>query len=136
MRRLSIAVLLGCMASSVSGQTLVPATTEDLREFDRQVARRMKQQPANHAHAHSAFGAQVSEEARRLKDQGQDSQADFGNWVATQRGKSDQGRPSAGDSTGSDNGKGGSADGPPGPTGSSHGNGNGGNGGTKPGKQK
>lgn len=54
------AVFLGTMASA---QTLVPATSEDLNDFDRQISLSHKNT------TNSNFNAKVSEEAKRLQSQ-------------------------------------------------------------------
>lgn len=82
-----------------NGQDLVPATSEDIQEFDRQVIQMNKK---NKAADHDSFGVQVKEEAKKLKDN-PDSRSEFGKWVSSQRKKSAEGRPSSGDSFGSEN---------------------------------
>lgn len=87
-------------ANALSAQELVPATSEDIQEFDRQIVKKAKtDRPSN-------FGSEVSAEARKLKDQNQDTRNEFGQWVSSQRKKSDQGQPSASGSAGNGNGKG------------------------------
>jgi hypothetical protein len=87
---------------TLHAQDLIPATSEDIQEFDRQVTQHVKQDKATKP-AKSNFGAQVSEEAKKLK--GNDKDSDFGKWVSGQRRKSDEDRPSAQGSAG-DNGQG------------------------------
>ena len=87
-KRLAIILLfLPLSPYTVLAQNLVPATSEDINDFDKQVAEQMKKsKPAN-------FGSEVSAAAKDKKDS--DSDESFGKWVSSQRKKSDQGRPSA-----------------------------------------
>ncbi len=64
-------------------QTLVPATSEDIDAFDRQLAEARKEN----------FGKQVSEEAKKLKGTEKQDRSDMGQFVNDQRRKEDQGRP-------------------------------------------
>lgn len=99
MKMLSLLVLVFATCA-LNAQELVPATSEDIQEFDRQIVKKAKtDRPAN-------FGSEVSAEARKLKDQNQDSKNEFGQWVSSQRKKSDQGQPSASGSPGNGNGNG------------------------------
>lgn len=100
MSKMILSLLLVFATGSLSAQELVPATSEDIQEFDRQVLKKTKA-----AHP-SNFGSEVSAEARKLKDQSQDSRKEFGQWVSSQRKKSDQGQPSASGSAGQGGGKG------------------------------
>lgn len=79
------------VAQAALAQTLVPATSEDLAEFDRRVSR-MK--TGTKAVDKAAFGAEVSEEAKKLKDAQADERKDFGKWVSGQKKKASEGRPS------------------------------------------
>jgi hypothetical protein len=85
-------------------QDLVPATSEDMQEFDRQVAKQIKPKSKGNLGKPSNFGSQVSEEARKLKDASDDQGDNFGKWVSSQRKKSDQGEASAAASVGNGNG--------------------------------
>jgi hypothetical protein len=98
---LSTLLLTAFVVQPLMAQDLVPATSEDLKEFDRQVAKQAK--PKDAAAKGSNFGALVSEEARKLKDAGDDQGSDFGKWVSGQRKKSDQGQAGAAASVGSGN---------------------------------
>lgn len=98
-----ILITLMMLNEPALAQSLVPATSEDLAEFDRAVARQVKEEKAPEK-SKSAFGAAVSEEAKKLKDASVDERKAFGKWVSSQRKKTDQGRPSAEGSLG-DKGK-------------------------------
>lgn len=87
------------IVSTAHAQELVPATSEDIQAFDRQIRAQQKTD-------RGGFGAQVREEARKLNDSSDDKNRDFGKWVSDQRKKSDQGVPSAGGSVGNGNGSG------------------------------
>lgn len=88
-----IFIYLAAISPKLLAQELVPATSEDIEEFDRQVAQQMQRD--GKSKAKSDFGAQVADEAKKLKDAGQDDRKSFGKWVSSQRKKTDQGRPSA-----------------------------------------
>ena len=103
-RVMAIVILLSIMAQPISAQTLIPATSEDINDFDRQVSQQL--QRANDAKQKPKaenFGVKVKDEAKKLKDAGADKGKDFGKWVSSQRKKSDQGRPSAQGSVGAEN---------------------------------
>ncbi len=101
--RLMAILILGAMiAQPISAQTLIPATSEDINEFDRQVSQQL-QRSKDKTNKPENFGAKVSDEAKKLKDAGADKGKDFGKWVSSQRKKADQGRPSAQGSVGSEN---------------------------------
>jgi len=100
MSKFLLSLVLIFAALTLNAQELVPATSEDIQEFDRQISKKAKtERPSN-------FGSEVSAEARKLKDQSKDSRNEFGQWVSSQRKKSDQGQPSASGSANSGNGKG------------------------------
>lgn len=90
-RFLSFIILAALITQPVMAQTLIPATSEDINEFDKQVSEQLKRSGAKKDN----FGQQVSEEAKKLKDSTTDQGKDFGKWVSGQRKKADQGRPSA-----------------------------------------
>ncbi len=90
-RLVSFVILTALAVQPVLAQTLIPATSEDINEFDRQVSEQLK----NAGDKKDNFGSQVSEEAKKLKDSAPDQGKDFGKWVSGQRKKADQGRPSA-----------------------------------------
>ncbi|PWU20441.1 MAG: hypothetical protein C5B49_04290 [Bdellovibrio sp.] len=108
-RALSLALILAFICGSTTwASDLVPATSEDLKEFDAQLAgasRRMNPQPEASRPAASKppqspqherkqnFGAIVSAEAKKLND-AKDDRNDFGKWVSEQRRRDDQVRPS------------------------------------------
>src|SRR5687768_16185901 len=100
-RLMKMLVLLAFATQPVLAQTLIPATSEDINAFDRQVAEQLSKSKSKSDK--STFGAKVSEEAKRLKDAGADKGKEFGKWVSSQRKKADQGRPSAQGSAGSGN---------------------------------
>jgi hypothetical protein len=84
--KLSNLILVAVMAylpSVAFAQTLVPATSEDIDAFDRQLAEARKDN----------FGKQVSEEAKKLKSTEKQERRDMGQFVSDQRRKEDQGRP-------------------------------------------
>jgi len=85
-------VIFALTAQPAVAQTLIPATSEDINEFDRQVSEQLKRSQKS---GKSNFGSQVSEEAKKLKDAGGDAKKEFGKWVSGERKKADQGRPSA-----------------------------------------
>lgn len=86
-RLIFILILLMISPYSVLAQTLIPATSEDINDFDKQVNEQLKKtKPDN-------FGSEVSSAAKDKKDA--DGPNDFGKWVSSQRKKADQGRPSA-----------------------------------------
>lgn len=83
--RIYFLVVLALLATQPSlAQTLIPATSEDISEFDRKVDEQMKN-----------FGSEVSAEAKKLSDTPGDQDKNFGQWVSSQRKKDDQGRPTS-----------------------------------------
>lgn len=78
-------------------QELVPATSEDLQDFDRQVSRLKHEAGPKRADRNDRqdLGAMIKDEATKLKDADKDDRRDFGKWVSGQRKKNVQGRPSA-----------------------------------------
>jgi hypothetical protein len=89
-------ILLTCQAAMA--QELVPATSEDLQDFDRQVSRLKQEAAAKRAGDRpdrSDLGAMIKDEATKLKDADKDDRKDFGKWVSGQRKKNVQGRPTA-----------------------------------------
>lgn len=103
MKALNLLFLIALLAQPVLAQTLIPATSEDINEFDRQVS----EQLSKNQKSKSNFGTSVSEEAKKLNEAPTDSKKEFGKWVSSQRKKNDQGRPaiqgSANSGTGSSN---------------------------------
>jgi len=89
-----LAIYLVAMSPKIFAQELVPATSEDIAEFDRQVAKQLERAGAK-SQQNAEFGKQVSEEAKKLKNQTPEERKNFGKWVSDQRKKKDQGRPSA-----------------------------------------
>lgn len=96
MKKLLLAGLIA--AQPLMAQELIPATSEDIQEFDRQVTQAMKRESVRPG---ANFGAQVSEEAKKLKEESKDKKKEFGKWVSKQRSLEDQERPSAKASFGS-----------------------------------
>lgn len=94
---LALLILLG---QPVVAQTLIPATSEDINEFDRQV----NEQLQRNAKDNKGFGAQVSEEAKKLNESDVDNKKNFGKWVSGERKKAEQGRPSAASGNGGSRG--------------------------------
>lgn len=93
-KTLVLLALVALIAQPVLAQTLIPATSEDISEFDRQVAEQIKKSAGSKSDkAKTNFGSEISAEAKKLKDS--DQGKDFGKWVSGQRKKADQGRPSA-----------------------------------------
>lgn len=87
-------ILAALITQPVLAQTLIPATSEDINEFDRQISQQLKKSAnGKSAKSKTGFGSEISEEAKKLKDS--DQGKDFGKWVSGQRKKSEQGRPSA-----------------------------------------
>jgi hypothetical protein len=83
------------------GQSLVPATTDDLTEFDQQISKdsnktpeATKDQKSSGSHAKKSknpnFGALVSQEAKDLKKSDGDQKKKMGQWVSEQRRNDDQ----------------------------------------------
>lgn len=95
-------VIVAFAAQPAVAQTLIPATSEDINEFDRQVSEQLQRQQGKGA---AKFGAQVSEEAKKLNENaGANSKKEFGKWVSGERKKADQGRPSSAGSASSASG--------------------------------
>lgn len=113
-RVIASVILLALAAQPISAQTLIPATSEDINEFDRQVSEQLQRSDTKKANSDN-FGAKVSEEAKKLKDGNADKGKDFGKWVSGQRKKADQGRPSAQGSVGAEAAGHGQATAPRGP---------------------
>lgn len=89
-------------AQPVVAQTLVPATSEDLQDFDRRVSEQLKKSGGD-----DNFGAQVREEAKKLNEPGADKGKEFGKWVSKEKKKAETGRPStAGSGVGNGGGAG------------------------------
>jgi hypothetical protein len=99
MKYLGLIIIQILLMPIANGQDLVPATSEDIKEFDRQVVQMQKK---NKDSDHDNFGAQVQQEAKQLKDNTDQKNA-FGKWVSSQRKKSAEGRPSVGASLGVEN---------------------------------
>lgn len=90
--RLTKLIVLSAFATQpVLAQTLVPATSEDLMDFDRRVSEQLKK--SGDQKNQDNFGSQVREEAKKLKESGAKGN-DFGKWVSGERKKADAGRPS------------------------------------------
>ncbi len=86
-------LLLTCF--EIQAQTLVPATSEDIEQFDRQLAEQAKRQQAEPAGRVSAqFGEEVANEAKKLKDASLDQRKEFGKKIRDQRRSSEAGRSS------------------------------------------
>lgn len=103
MKKLSFIILLS-FTQSLFAQDLVPATSEDLQDFDRQIIK-MKESSkvSGKGSAKDNFGAVVKEEVRKLKDSTVDEKKKFGSWVSSQRKKTSQGQPADGGSSASNN---------------------------------
>lgn len=103
MKRLSLIILLS-LTQGLLAQDLLPATSEDLQDFDRQITK-MKESSkvSGKGSAKDNFGAVVKEEARKLKDSSGDEKNKFGSWVSSQRKKTSQGQPSDAGSSSSNN---------------------------------
>lgn len=111
MRRFILALsFLMFVSQSAFAEELVPATSEDLQEFDQQVSKSnaedskakemaqrsidprkdaalsMKEKKARKEN----FGAVVSTEAKKLRDESVDKRKEMGSWVSSQRRKSGQ----------------------------------------------
>lgn len=121
--RSTFTILTLLIPAIVSAQDLVPATSEDLEMFDRQLlesarkgtAKESRKDKAGQAElkvakdgskdtmstgksgkgAKDNFGAIVSNEAKQLKEAGQDDKASFGDWVSSQRRQDKDKRPDA-----------------------------------------
>lgn len=117
------------MPAVVSAQDLVPATSEDLAQFDRQLLlstqkgtdKEIRKDKTGQAGlkgskddrknttftgksgkgATENFGASISEEARQLNEASHDDRKEFGDWVSSQRRQDEDKRP---DSTGASGG--------------------------------
>ena len=100
------------MSSLAMAEDLVPATTDDVSNFDSQVANSArpptnddssKDQGKSADHRKdkkdkkdkSNFGMIVSAEAKKLKDSDQDKRKGMGKWVSNQRRQDDKKRPDA-----------------------------------------
>lgn len=110
------------MTNVVMADDLVPATSEDIAQFDRQLSARQngKSEEKQAKAKKENFGQLVQAEAKKLK--GSDQKSDFGKWVSSQRRRDDS-------AAGSDRGNAGgaSADHRVGPGNGGNGAGNGGN---------
>lgn len=100
-RSFLILILVILAAEPTLAQSLIPATSEDINDFDRKVDAQLKKSKADSKK--SNFGAEVSAEAKKLSDGSADQGREFGQWVSSQRKKEDQGRPSAQGSSGAAN---------------------------------
>lgn len=88
-KSLSIVSLL-LVSQTLLAQDLLPATSEDLQDFDRQI---VKMKESAKSSSKSSFGSVIKEESRKLKDAALDEKRDFGNWVSGQRKKNSNGQP-------------------------------------------
>lgn len=107
--------ILLSFSQSVYAQALVPATSDDISEFDKQIS---QAQNVSHQHTHNAalkttqkhsasFGAAVSQEAKNLKDSKRSER--MGQWVNEQRRRDDENTPAAAISSGQDSSGGGNS---------------------------
>lgn len=93
---ITLAITWGAFAASTAlADELVPATSEDLAQFDRQLSRLPK--PADRggskaAGTRSDFGKRVSTEARRLDGENSAPQNRFGQWVKGQKERDERSR--------------------------------------------
>jgi hypothetical protein len=85
-------ILLGAVVAHA--QDMVPATSEDIDQFDQQLSRQMSD-TARGSKDKSRFGQTVSDEAKKQKDADSEKKKNFGKWVSGQRRKNDDGRPDA-----------------------------------------
>jgi hypothetical protein len=82
---------------------LVPATSDDLKDFDQQVAKSQEAPRKDGEHRQSgdaskkeaklkkeSLGSLVSAEAKKLKDESMDQRKEMGQWVSNQRRKNSQ----------------------------------------------
>ena len=83
---LSISALVAVVASTGLADDLIPATSEDISQFDAQLSKEREKQKKDN------FGQKVSAEAKRLNAQGEKKEG-FGQWVKSQHQREDQGRP-------------------------------------------
>ena len=98
-------IILGILFSAgmAFGQTLAPATTDDLNDFDQQLSAAQSERPRDtgrdagrdNGKAASAkpaknFGSVVSEEAREMKEVAPADKKQMGQWVRAQKQKSAQ----------------------------------------------
>lgn len=121
MRKLSLLISLSIfLGSPAYGQSLVPATSEDLGEFDRQIQEaQMKRPPevpskaaaateksessaqAKEKKPKSNFGTLVSQEAKKMKESDPNQRRGMGQWVREQRRQNEVQNPSASQAPGS-----------------------------------
>lgn len=82
-------VLVFVLSPSAFAQVLVPATSEDIEEFDRQVLAQEHKGKSG-----LELKSEVVKEAKELVDRPRGRDKDFGKWVKGQQKKNEQGRAS------------------------------------------
>lgn len=94
-------LLLVLLSSWASAQSLVPATSEDLNEFDQQISQSTRKNTEKEKSGKAAnFGALVSEKAKDLKTEELDQKKKMGQWVSEQRKKGAEKVPAANEGRG------------------------------------
>lgn len=80
------------ITSFAAADELVPATSEDLAQFDRQLANQTQMAGKSHGPAMQNFGKKISAEAHKLNSQDPTQMKKFGKWTKGQRQQDDRGR--------------------------------------------
>lgn len=126
MKNFILLTLISLLFENLALADLVPATSEDLNDFDQQIkaSQGLDSGPQGSSARSGApvgksldnqkakknnFGAAVSAEAKGLRDLPAESRPGFGKWVSEQRKQNDQNQAGAGSSNGAGNAGGASA---------------------------
>jgi hypothetical protein len=79
------------LSQGAVAQSLAPATSDDLNDFDRQLSEvQSSARETSKGSKSQNFGSAVSEEAKTLKDNEGAQKGKMGKWVREQKGKSDE----------------------------------------------
>jgi hypothetical protein len=97
-KKLITTIFIILFGQTLFAQSLVPATSDDLNDFDRQISKAQSSKNTK-----ENFGAVVSDEAKSLKNSDLNKKKAMGKWVSDQKSKEDQKVPSANASKGQGN---------------------------------
>jgi len=95
-KKLITTLLLISLGQFALAQSLIPATSEDLSDFDQQISKSESKKAESTAviptkkPKNSNFGATVSQKAKDLKNEALDQKKKMGKWVSDQRAKDDE----------------------------------------------
>lgn len=109
-KNIAVTLIIFLFSQGLFAQSLVPATSDDLSDFDKQISQAQESQnppPAKKEQSAKKskenFGAIVSDEAKTLKNSELDKKKSMGQWVSEQKSKEDQKVPASNASKGQGN---------------------------------